>query len=138
MTLDHFTATLMAVNLARQIDQKFLKQKEQSTTHTQNTVPLTKNELDGFQYLCGCVVKSLIKKLKNHKNYKTEQYQIMIAILEGICTDDHDQNLINCLSRSGLTAVPNGCLPIFLMAEESFRKNTMGSPHKIDMANMVD
>ena len=45
MTLDHFTATVMAVNLARQIHQKFLKQKEQSTTHTQNTVPLTKNEL---------------------------------------------------------------------------------------------
>ena len=63
MTLDHFTATLMAVNLARQIHQKFLKQKEQSTTHTQNTVSLTKNELDGFQYLCGCVVKNLIKKL---------------------------------------------------------------------------
>ena len=55
---------------------------------------LTKNELDGFQYL--------IKKLKNHKNYKTEQYQIMIAILEGISTDDHDQKLINCLSRGGL------------------------------------
>ena len=63
---------------------------------------LTKNELDGFQYLCGYVVKNLIKKLKNHKNYKTEQYQIIIAILEGICTDDHDQKLINCLSRGGL------------------------------------
>ena len=72
--LDHFTATLMAMNLARQIHQEFLKQKEQSTTRTQKTVLLTKNELDGFQYLCGYVVKNLIKKLKNHKNYKTEQY----------------------------------------------------------------
>ena len=63
---------------------------------------LTKNELDEFQYLCGYVVKNLIQKFKNHKNYKTEQYQIMIAILEGICTDDHDQKLINCLSRGGL------------------------------------
>ena len=62
----------------------------------------------------------------------------MIAILEGICTDDHDQKLINCLSRGGLTAIHNGCLPIFLMAEELFRKDTMGNPHKIDVADMVD
>ena len=34
ITLDHFTATLMEMNLARQIYQEFLKQKEQSTTHT--------------------------------------------------------------------------------------------------------
>ena len=86
----------MAMNLARQIHQEFLKQKEQSTTRTQKTVLLTKNELDGFQYLCGYIVKNLIKKLKNHKKYKTEQYQIMIAILEGIRTDDHDQKLIVC------------------------------------------
>ena len=38
-TLDHFTATLMSMNLARQIHQEFLEQKERSTTHTQNTVP---------------------------------------------------------------------------------------------------
>ena len=62
----------------------------------------------------------------------------MIANLEGICTDDHDQKLINCLSRGGLTAVHNGCLVIFLRAEELFRKDTMGNPHKIDVADMVD
>ena len=33
-TLDHFTATLVVMNLARQLHQEFLKQKEQSTTHT--------------------------------------------------------------------------------------------------------
>ena len=52
----------MTMNLARQIHQEFLKQKEQRTTLTQKTVPLTKNELDRFQYLCGYVVKNLIKK----------------------------------------------------------------------------
>ena len=62
----------------------------------------------------------------------------MIANLEGICTDDHDQKLINCLSRGSLTAVHNGCLVIFLRAEELFRKDTMGNPHKIDVADMVD
>ena len=62
----------------------------------------------------------------------------MIAILKGICTGDRDQRLINCLSRGGLTAAHNGCLPIFLMAEELFRKVTMGNPHKIDVADMVD
>ena len=62
----------------------------------------------------------------------------MIANLEGICTDDHDQKLINCLSRGGLTAVHNGCFVIFLRAEELFRKDTMGNPHKIDVADMVD
>ena len=41
-TLGHFTATLMAMNLARQTHQEFLEQKEQSTTHTQKTVPLPK------------------------------------------------------------------------------------------------
>ena len=59
--LDHFTATLMAMNLARQIHQEFLRKKEQSTTHTQKAVPLTKNELDGSQYFCGYVVKKFIK-----------------------------------------------------------------------------
>ena len=39
-TLDHFTANLMAMNLARQIHQEFLKQKEQSTTHTQKNSAL--------------------------------------------------------------------------------------------------
>ena len=92
-------------------------------------MPLTKNELDGFQYLCGYVVKNFIKKLKNHENYKTEQYQIMIAIVECICTDDYDQKLINCLSRGGLTA------SICQMAEELFLKYTMGNPHKIDTAD---
>ena len=62
----------------------------------------------------------------------------MIALLESICTDDHDQKLIDCLSRGGLTAIHNGCLSIFLMAEELFRKDTMGNPHKIDVADMVD
>ena len=108
-----------------------MKEKEQNTTHTQKTVPLTKYELDGFQYLCSYVFKHLTKKpLKNHKNYKTEQYQIMIAKLEGICTDNDEQKLINCLSRADLTAVHNGYLPIFLIAEELFRKETMRNPHK--------
>ena len=102
----------------------------------QKIIALTKNELDGFQYLCGYVVKKLIKKLKNHKNYKTEQYKVMIAILEGICTDN-DQKLINCLSKGGLTGVHSGDLPIFLMAEELFQKVTMGNPHRIDVAEMV-
>ena len=136
-TMDHFSATLTAMNLARQMHQEFLKQKKQSTTHTQKAVPLTKNELDGFQYLCGYVAKNLINKFKNHKKYKTEQYQIMIAILEGICTDGHYQKIINCLSRGGLTAVHNGCLPISLMKEKLFRKGIMGNPHKIDWADMV-
>ena len=44
----------------------------------------------------------------------------------------------DCLSRGGLTEVHNGCLPIFLMADELFRKYTMGNPHKIDVADKVD
>ena len=63
-TVDRFTATLIAMNLSRQIHQKFLKQKEQSTTYTWITVLLTKNELDGLQYICGYVIKHLIKNLK--------------------------------------------------------------------------
>ena len=137
-TQDYFTATLIPMNLARKIYQEFLKQKEQSTTHNQKTVPLTKNELDRFQYLRGYIVKNFIKNLKNNTNYKTEKYQIMIAILEGIYTNNHDQKLINCLSRGGLTAVHSECLPIFLSAEELFWKKTMGNLHKIDVAEMVD
>ena len=45
-TLDRSTATLMAINLARQIHQEFLKEKERSTTHTQKIVPLIKNVLN--------------------------------------------------------------------------------------------
>ena len=80
----------------------------------------------------------MIKKLKNHKNYKTDQYQIIIAILEGICTYDYDQKVINCLSRGGLTTVHNRCVPTFFMAEELFQNDIMGNPHKIDVADMAD
>ena len=62
----------------------------------------------------------------------------MIAKLEGICTDNDEQKLINCQSRIGLRAVHNGQLPIFLIPEELFRKETMRNPHKIDMADLVD
>ena len=75
-TLDHFTATVMAINLARQIHQKFLKQKDQSTSHTQKTLPLTKNELDGFQYLCGYAIKNLIKNLKTTKITKLSNIKL--------------------------------------------------------------
>lgn len=54
----------------RQIHQEFLKQEEQSTTHTQKEVPPTKNELDAFRYLRGYLVKNFIKNFKNHKNCK--------------------------------------------------------------------
>ena len=63
----------------------------------------------------------------------------MITILEGICcTDNHDQRLINSLSRGRLTAVHNGCVLIFLMTEELFRKGIMGNRYKIYAADMVD
>ena len=42
------------------------------------------------------------------------------------------------MSRGGLTAVQYDCLPIFLTAEQLFRKNTSGNPHKVDVADMVD
>ena len=45
-TLNRSTATLMAINLARQIHQDFLKEKERNTTHTQKIVPLIKNVLN--------------------------------------------------------------------------------------------
>ena len=44
----------------------------------------------------------------------------------------------NCLSWGVLTAVHNGCLTLFLMAEELFWKDPMGNAHKIDAADMVD
>ena len=101
-TLVHSTATLMAINLARQKHQELLKENEQST-HTQKAVRLTKNEINtAFQYLCGYVVKNLIKKkIKNHKNYKTEQSnydcysrRYMLRI------DDHDELVIKRWSNS--------------------------------------
>lgn len=45
-TLNRSTATLMAINLARQIHQDFLKEKERNTTHNQKIVPLIKNVLN--------------------------------------------------------------------------------------------
>ena len=39
----------------------------------------------------------------------------MIAILEGICTDDYDQKIIVCQG-----VVHNGSLPLFLMADKVF------------------
>ena len=80
-----------------------------------------------------------MEKFKYHKNYKSEQHQIIIATIERTCfRDDYVQKLIDCLSRSGLTTVHNGCLSIFLMVEEIYQKDTMGIPHKIDVVDNVD
>ena len=135
-TLVHSTATLMAINLARQKHQELLKENEQST-HTQKAVRLTKNEINtAFQYLCGYVVKNLIKKkLRIIKIIKLSN-QTMIAILEGISCAL--MIMMNWLSKGGLTAVHNECLLISLMAEEIFRKNSLRNPYKIDVAVMVD
>ena len=84
------------------------------------------------------LLKIWLQNLKITKTTEIKQYQIAIAIQEGKCTDDRDQKSINCLSRGGVTAVYNGCLPIFLMTEELFRKDTIRNPNKMDVAGMVD
>ena len=89
--------------------------------------------------MSGYVAKNQIEKVKYRTNYKSEQYQIIIATVERMCfPDDHVQKLINCLPRGGLTTVNNRCLPIFLTAEESNQIDTMGIPHKIDVTDKVD
>lgn len=86
---------------------------------------ISTKELGSLQYLAGYVVKKILRKIKNHRDYKTSQSQAMIAALNSMTTKNFDdQKLIKTLTRGGLTAVNKQAQFIFRTVEEHFRIET--------------
>ena len=96
-----------------------------SSSETQIHISLSERELHGLQYLAGCVVSNLMKKVKNDKNYSSVENQNILSILDASITKDiSNQKLIRSVTRGGLSAVNNQCINIFLIAEKHFRNVT--------------
>ena len=84
---------------------------------------VTEKEMHGLQYLGGYVFHNLCRKLKNSKNWKSEDHQQAISILEagrGPSTD----NLLSALSRGGLWQISQPVQKLLLLTEKYFRLKT--------------
>ena len=96
-----------------------------SSSETEIHISLSERELHGLQYLAGCVVSNLMKKVKNDKNYSSVENQNILSILDASITKDiSNQKLIRSVTRGGLSAVNNQCINILLLAEKHFRNVT--------------
>ena len=88
---------------------------------------ISPKEFYALQYLGGYVVKKILRKIKNHKNYNTQQSKEMIFVLQSMTTKHFDdQKLIKVLTRGGLTALNGQAESIFKIVEESLRIEIVG------------
>jgi len=89
---------------------------------------ISQRELGSLQYISGYVITKLLKKTRNHKNYKTEECQAIITMLENMKTSEESyQRLIQTLDRGGLTTLKPAALSIFKIIEERYRIETRGN-----------
>ena len=109
-----------------------------SSSNSTNPTPIADCEIGALQYLAGYVVKKMLKKARDSKNYSSIENQSVIGILENaIAEDDTHQPLIHLLNRGCLTAVTDEAFKIFYCAEEKFRAETeVDFLRKIDVKKM--
>ena len=115
-------STLLATQLADKVLVYFKRMPNNEAKKIKNII---NDEIGALQYLAGYVVRKFIKKSKNSPNYKSNENQNIIKILNNTITiNTSDQELIEAQSRGGLTAVNNECQQIFMKAEIQFRNDT--------------
>ncbi len=121
-------------------DKLFAIAKKPAEQSVEKPAPITVNEMAGFQYLSGYVVKKLLKTSRSNKNYQKEEHQSIIKVLTTMMTDDYtDQSLIEATSRGGLTAVNVNMQHIFRAAEETVRSHTSRNAlQRIDTCKMTE
>ena len=112
--------------LAKRVGDKLLAYfKRPAVGPANKPLEISSKEIGSLQYLAGYVVKKILRKIKNHRNYKSPQSQAMIAALQCMTTKNFsDQKLIKTLTRGGLTAVNKQAEFIFRTVEEHFRIET--------------
>jgi len=100
---------------------------------------ISKREMDSLQYLGGYVVKKILKKTKNSKNYRSPESQGIIAALECMITSNvQEHRLIKTINRGGLTALNLYSQNLFKIIEEKYRiEVSMDNLRKIDTKKMA-
>lgn len=99
---------------------------------------VSEREMGGLQYISGYVVGKILKKTRNHKNYKSIECQSIIAVLNNMMASNcEDQRLIQALTRGGLKSVKPEVQTIFKLVEERFRVETSGFVTQIDTKNIL-
>ncbi|XP_047123666.1 uncharacterized protein LOC124806636 [Hydra vulgaris] len=129
-------STLLATQLADKVLAYFKRMPNKEAKQIKN---ITNDEIGALQYLAGYVVRKFIKKSKNSLNYKSNENQNIIKILNNaISKNSTDQELIEAQNRGGLTAVNNECQQIFVKAEIQFRNETnINHLQEIDINRMT-
>ena len=91
-----------------------------------------------LRYLGGYVVKKILRKIKNGKNYRSVESQGILCALESMTISDlQDQRLIKTVTRGGLTALNSNGQNMFRIVEEHFRNGTITSMRRIDTQKMT-
>lgn len=136
--LERPASTLLAQKLADKLFHYFKKPEETSSIKVPS---VTEKEMGGLQYLAGYVVKKMLNKTLQGKNYKSVKNQATAKILQHATIDDcESQKLIDCLNRGGLTAVSIEFQRIFLKTEMQFRIATTNQNHlkSIDVKSITN
>ena len=91
-----------------------------------NNQAISEKELYGLQYLGGYVFHKLYKKLKGSKNWRNEDFQQAISILEaGRSTAKKvTTNLTSILDRGGLWQISDEAQKLLTLTEKYFRMKT--------------
>ena len=119
--------TVVALELSTKL-LSVIKSDGQSKDVDEIPSEITKNELQGMQYLGGYIFHKLYKKFRNSKKWQRDFNQQCINILLAAQTDkDEDQILNNIRDRGGLWLINEYCQNIFQISETIFReKNKEG------------
>ena len=80
-----------------------------------------------LQYLGGCVISNLYRKLKSSKNYESEDYQQALSLLSACKSDveiNQNTKLVSALNRGGLCVINETVEKILVVAEKYIHINT--------------
>ena len=130
--------TVVALELSTKL-LSIIKSDGQSKDVDEIPSEITKNELQGMQYLGGYIFHKLYKKFRNSKKWQCDFNQQCINILLAAQTDkDEDQILNNIRDRGGLWLINEYCQNIFQISETIFREKTKRVTNKIDFHEIVE
>ena len=130
--------TVVALELSTKL-LSIIKSDGQSKDVDEIPSEITKNELQGMQYLGGYIFHKLYKKFRNSKKWQCDFNQQCINILLAAQTDkDEDQILNNIRDRGGLWLINEYCQNIFQISETIFREKTKRVTNKIDSHEIVE
>ena len=126
LKLKESTSKIILMKLADILQADAVKEQEHvEEIHTKN---LSEREIAALQYLGGYVISNLSKKIKNCKNYKSDECQQALSLLSA-CKSDNDGDrslkLVSALNRGGLCIINETVEKIFIIAEKYFHISTL-------------